>query len=43
MIMRRADPANRVVVPNHKSIRPGTLMQILHEAGLSVEDLRNLL
>jgi predicted RNA binding protein YcfA (HicA-like mRNA interferase family) len=43
MILRRDDPASRVVVPNHRRLRPGTLRQILHEAGLSVEQLKDLL
>lgn len=43
MILRRAEPRARVVVPAHRRIRPGTLRQILHEAGLSIEDLRGLL
>ena len=33
---------NRVVVPDHKQIRPGTLRQILTEAGLTVEELLEL-
>ena len=43
MILRRAEPRARVVVPAHRRLRPGTLRQILQEAGLSVEDLRELL
>jgi len=43
MILRRAEPHARVVVPDHKRIRPGTLRQILHEAGLTVEQLKELL
>jgi len=43
MILRRSLPYARVVVPDHRRIRPGTLRQILHEAGLSVEDLKKLL
>ena len=43
MILRRAEPRARVVVPAHPRIRPGTLRQIPHEAGLSVEDLKELL
>jgi predicted RNA binding protein YcfA (HicA-like mRNA interferase family) len=29
----------RVTVPNHKTIAPGTLISILKQAGLSVENL----
>jgi len=43
MIMRRDDPYARVVVPDHKELRPGTLRQILREADLTVEDLIALL
>jgi predicted RNA binding protein YcfA (HicA-like mRNA interferase family) len=39
IILRRGDPYARVVVPNHNRIRAGTLRQILHEAGMSVEQL----
>ena len=42
MILKRADPSARVVVPNHKRIRPGTLRHILNEAGISVERLLEL-
>ena len=43
MILRRDDPHARVVVPDHKALRLGTLRQILNEAGISVEQLRELL
>ena len=43
MILRRGEPFARVVVPAHRRLRPGTLRQILHEAGLSVEELKELL
>jgi len=43
MVLRREIPHARVVVPNHKQIRPGTLRQILNEAGLTVEQLLELL
>jgi len=42
IILRRADPFARVVVPDHKRVRPGTLRQILHEAGITVEQLLDL-
>ena len=41
-MLRRGDPYARVVVPDHKQLRPGTLRQILHEAGLTVEQLLDL-
>jgi predicted RNA binding protein YcfA (HicA-like mRNA interferase family) len=43
IVLRRDDPYARVVVPDHKRIRPGTLRQILTEAGLTVERLLELL
>ena len=43
MILRRASPYGRVVVPDHRTIRPGTLGQILHEAGITVKQLNDLL
>jgi predicted RNA binding protein YcfA (HicA-like mRNA interferase family) len=43
MILRRDNPPTRVVVPNHKVLRVGTLRSILHEAGISVEQLNELL
>jgi predicted RNA binding protein YcfA (HicA-like mRNA interferase family) len=43
MILRRDDPYSRVVVPDHKSLRPGTLRQILHEAQITVEQLKEIL
>lgn len=43
MVMRRSDPPTRVVVPDHRVLRPGTLRQILADAGLTVEQLQSLL
>ena len=40
IILRRADPFARVVVPDHKQLRPGR--QILNEAALTVEQLARL-
>ena len=34
--------ATRVVVPDHQRVRPGTLRQILNEAGVTVEQLLKL-
>lgn len=42
IILRRPDPHARVVVPDHKRVRPGTLRQILNEAGVTVEQLLEL-
>ena len=43
MILRRDEPPTRVVVPAHKRLRPGTLRQILKDAGLTIEQLIELL
>jgi len=37
IILRRANPYARVVVPDHKQVRPGTLRQVLNEAGVTVD------
>jgi predicted RNA binding protein YcfA (HicA-like mRNA interferase family) len=37
IVLRRDSPYARVVVPDHKQVRPGTLRQILSEAGMTVE------
>lgn len=42
IVLRRGTPYPRVVVPDHKRLRPGTLRQILTEAGLTVEQLLEL-
>ena len=43
MILRREDPYSRVIVPDHKTLRLGTLKQILNEAGITTEQLKELL
>ena len=43
MVLRRDDPYARVVVPDHRRVRTGTLRTILHEAGLTVDELLQLL
>jgi predicted RNA binding protein YcfA (HicA-like mRNA interferase family) len=43
IILRRESPHARVVVPNHKTLRVGTLRAILHEANLTVEQLLEIL
>ena len=42
IILRRGNPYARVVVPDHQRVRPGTLHQILNQAGLTVEQLLEL-
>jgi predicted RNA binding protein YcfA (HicA-like mRNA interferase family) len=39
MVLRRDNPFARVVVPDHKNLRIGTLRTILNQAGISVEEL----
>ncbi|MBK7929811.1 MAG: type II toxin-antitoxin system HicA family toxin [Bryobacterales bacterium] len=43
MFLKRDHPPARVSVPDHVTLRPGTLRQILHESGLTVESLIRLL
>lgn len=43
MILRRDDPFARVVVPDHKTVRVGTLRRIIADAGLNVEQFSQLL
>ena len=42
IVLRHGNPYARVIVPDHKRVRPGTLRQILAEAGLTVERLLEL-
>jgi predicted RNA binding protein YcfA (HicA-like mRNA interferase family) len=39
MVFRRESPFARVVIPNHRKLRVGTLRTILNEAGITVEQL----
>lgn len=39
MVLRRESPFARVVVPDHRNLRVGTLRTILNEAGITVEQL----
>ena len=43
IVLRRDDPYARVIVPDHKTLRPGTLRQILNEAGITVQQFMELL
>ncbi|MGH7213180.1 MAG: type II toxin-antitoxin system HicA family toxin [Tepidisphaeraceae bacterium] len=43
MILRRDQPYARAVVPDHKQVRAGTLRRIIADAGLTVEQLMQLL
>lgn len=43
MILRRENPYARAVVPDHHPLRVGTLRRIITDAGLTVEEFRQLL
>jgi predicted RNA binding protein YcfA (HicA-like mRNA interferase family) len=43
MMLRRDEPYARVVVPDHKQLRSGTLRRIIADAGLTVEQFVELL
>jgi predicted RNA binding protein YcfA (HicA-like mRNA interferase family) len=43
MILRRSEPYARVVVPDHKAVRVGTLRQILRDTGLTPDEFIALL
>jgi predicted RNA binding protein YcfA (HicA-like mRNA interferase family) len=43
MMLRRDQPHARVVVPDHKQLRSGTLRRIIADAGLTVEQFVGLL
>lgn len=43
MVLRRDQPFARVVVPDHKQVRVGTLRSILNDAGLTVEEFLKLI
>lgn len=43
MILRHVEPHARVVVPDHKQIRAGTLRRIIADTGLTVDQFMQLL
>jgi predicted RNA binding protein YcfA (HicA-like mRNA interferase family) len=43
MLLRRSDPLTRIVVPDHRILRTGTLRRIIGDTGLSVERFNELL
>ena len=43
IILRRDNPYARVVVPDHRALRIGTLRTILNSAGMTAEQLVELL
>ena len=42
MVLRRDQPYARVVIPDHKQVRLGTLRRIITDAGLTVEQFIRL-
>jgi predicted RNA binding protein YcfA (HicA-like mRNA interferase family) len=42
MILRRDNPYARVIVPDHKQVRPGTLRRLIADAGLTVREFMEL-
>jgi predicted RNA binding protein YcfA (HicA-like mRNA interferase family) len=43
MILRRDNPFDQLVVPDHKELDRGTLRAIIRQAGLSVDEFMKLL
>jgi predicted RNA binding protein YcfA (HicA-like mRNA interferase family) len=43
MTLRRDQPYARVIIPDHKQLRTGTLRRIIADAGLTVEQFIHLL
>jgi len=43
ILRHRETPHKRLTVPNHKELARGTLKAILEEAGLTVQEFRDLL
>lgn len=43
IILRRDDPFAQISLPNHKTVKPGTLRKIIRDAGLTVDEFVELL
>jgi predicted RNA binding protein YcfA (HicA-like mRNA interferase family) len=43
ILMKRDDPAARVSVPNHRTLKTGMLRGIIKDAGLTVDEFLELL
>jgi predicted RNA binding protein YcfA (HicA-like mRNA interferase family) len=43
MILQRRSPFAQVVVPDHKELDTGTLRAIIRQAGLTIEEFKDLL
>ena len=42
MILRRDDPFSQLTVPDHDELDRGTLRAIIRQAGLTVDEFKNL-
>jgi predicted RNA binding protein YcfA (HicA-like mRNA interferase family) len=43
IVLIRDEPYNRIVVPNHKTLKKGMLNDIIKKAGLTVDEFIDLL
>jgi predicted RNA binding protein YcfA (HicA-like mRNA interferase family) len=43
VLLHAADPTKRLVVPLHRVVKVGTLRRLVRDAGLAVEEFRELL
>jgi predicted RNA binding protein YcfA (HicA-like mRNA interferase family) len=43
IILRRDVPYSRVIVPDHKQVRQGTLRRIIADAGLTIDEFVGLM
>jgi len=43
IILTREDPYAQIVIPDHKEIAPGTMRNILRQAGITIDQFINLL
>ena len=43
VLRQKASPHRRVTVPDHKEVAKGTLRAIIREAGLTVDEFKDLL
>ena len=43
IVLRRDEPFARVIVPDHRTLRVGTLRRIISDAGLTIDQLVQLL
>jgi predicted RNA binding protein YcfA (HicA-like mRNA interferase family) len=43
VLLHRSDPRKRLVVPQHRTLRPGLLSRLIKDAGLTIEQFNSLL